>query len=288
MHIPSSTVRSVLRLLPVAVPIAGRKRTLIMTGLDAVIGGRQGPEAMKLGGATIRLDLRHTNERLLGYCFFNVLRFYRNSALFRYMQGMQIRRGEYFFDIGANLGLYSLLARSRGLEPVLYEPEQRHFAFLERNASVLGRAYNIALSDTTGVATLFLADDSNPGSHSLVRSNDAQPQIVQVRRLDEHVQETGVDAALIRLVKIDVEGNEYRTVRGLDGILENPDVTAEIWCEVRGPASRRAPNTVEPVCAHLETFGYEAYTAGPAGPVRFDAGSQMPAVFDLLFRRSGR
>ena len=68
--------------------------------------------------------------------------------------------------------------------------------------------------------------------------------------------ELGVDR--IDLIKVDVEGQEPSTIRGLLGVLARFD-RPMLWCEVRGPnGSTRAPDTLTPVKSMMEGLGYRA------------------------------
>ena len=195
-----------------------------------------------------------------------------------------------FVDIGANLGLYSLLAREVGLETLMFEPEPAHYAFLSRNASVFGRAVDCALSDSPGAANFFVSGKDNPGSSSLVMpeggwSESEYEQVVPVRlsTFDTEIVGLNIDPASIRLIKIDVEGNEEQTVRGMENYVRRPDA-APIWCEVRGPSSGRGRNSAVSVAAFLGGFGYVPFQSrkGACRPLDFRH-ENMPQVFDVLF-----
>lgn len=66
-----------------------------------------------------------------------------------------------FFDIGANIGLYSLLAAKKGLRVVAFEPESQNFAVMNANI-YLNSPYdrmtglNIALSDRNALDYLYM------------------------------------------------------------------------------------------------------------------------------------
>jgi len=146
---------------------------------------------------------------------------------------------------------FSLLARRQGFDAVLFEPEPRHAAFLERNASTFGIVRPWALSDTSGTATFYVA-----GSHNLAASSlsppgsDAEQALyeskttVEVDTFDGALSRLGVDPAEVALIKVDVEDNEARTVRGMSDYLSNH--TAPVWCEVRGRARRAAARATSP------------------------------------------
>jgi hypothetical protein len=70
----------------------------------------------------------------------------------------------------------------------------------------------------------------------------------------------------LRLVKVDVEGEEAPVVRGMRRTLWRAG-RPPVWCEVRGPTgSRRAPGTFAAVLAELRALGYLPFRfAGTAG-----------------------
>src|SRR5215211_203484 len=182
---------------------------------------------------------------------------------------------------------FSLLARRQGFDAVLFEPEPRHAVFLERNASAFGIVRPWALSDTSGTATFFVA-----GSHNLAASSLAPPgsdaeqalyeskTTVEVETFDGALSRVGVDPAEVALIKVDVEGNEARTVRGMSDYLSNH--AAPVWCEVRGPSSTRSRSSYEPVIAVMEAHGYRPHTSERGRPEAF-RDHESSEVFDLLF-----
>jgi FkbM family methyltransferase len=144
-----------------------------------------------------------------------------------------------FFDIGANIGLYSL--------PVaLNFPETNIFAFEPHpiNSLCLKRSIlenkiknlfleEIGLSDKEGVAHLFL-DESDSGGHSLVSSNmwnnkAATKKIdITLHRLDDWFKEKNLKA--LDVLKIDVQGAEPAVFDGGMQTLKKfqPDILIEI------------------------------------------------------------
>ncbi len=104
-------------------------------------------------------------ERLLAYVFDNVWRCYRYSELGIYLASLNAP-GSVFVDIGANLGIYSLVAKSLGMASILVEPEPCHGSFLARNESIFGTVLQLALSDQAGELLLYY-ESGNPGATSL-------------------------------------------------------------------------------------------------------------------------
>ena len=133
-----------------ALEITGRRRNLVLALWERLYP-LPGDGLLRIAGQDITIDPRHPSERLLFYFFSNVMRSYRCSGLGRLIE-TTLGAGDVFLDIGANLGMYSWLARRRGATAICFEPEPAHAAFLGRNAVVCDRLLPIALSDQAGEA----------------------------------------------------------------------------------------------------------------------------------------
>jgi FkbM family methyltransferase len=142
-----------------------------------------------------------------------------------------------FLDIGANNGLYSILAAKArpDAKVIAFEPYQGVRDVLISNLKLNEvkdrvEVCNVALSDKTGLATLHIPD----GSHGLLETSASleadfkpfsQTASVPTIRLDE------LDLGdKVSVIKIDVEGHEAAVLRGAAACLEQhrPIVFAEM------------------------------------------------------------
>lgn len=136
-----------------------------------------------------------------------------------------MQRGETLFDVGANMGQYSLYAARRGVNVHAFEPESQNFALLCRNIAVnrksdLVTAWPLALADDNGPDE-FHVTTVMPGSscHSLGEEVDyhLQPKKFPFKQgtwacqLDEFVHRRGIRPDYI---KIDVDGFEHNVLLG--------------------------------------------------------------------------
>ncbi|MGC4087482.1 MAG: FkbM family methyltransferase [Polyangiaceae bacterium] len=159
-------------------------------------------------------------------------------------------------------------------EADIYESFQRS---MKRNDFKQIRCIQVALSDTNKQSKLFVS--WHGGANSLVpeQGRYRDEMDVALRRLDDFADEAGLNVSRIALMKIDVEGAEVATVRGMLGTLQRAGYP-RLWIEVRGPkGSTRAPNTFAGVHEALLGIGYK--------PHRFRAGQLEPAAPESVIGR---
>jgi FkbM family methyltransferase len=203
-----------------------------------------------------------------------------------------------FIDIGANIGLYSCLARQMGKPVVAVEPLAENVLLLLNNLSVNGwqdsEVVVAAVSDKTGIAEIF----GNNTSASLVSGWASRSARSMIR---ERIVLTTLDLVLARrflnerlLIKVDVEGAEFGLLKGaVETLARTPSPT---WV-VEICLSENFPDSCNP--RYVETFdllfdhGYRAMTANKERrPVRRDdvmgwhtAGRTPDGVYNYLFCR---
>jgi len=142
--------------------------------------------------------------------------------------------GEVLFDIGANVGLYSIYAAALGVQVVAFEPESQNYAILNRNIhlnNLKGNiiAYNLALSNETRIGSLYLSKfEAGAALHNFSEAKDWKHQSFDSQfqqgcisiTLDEFIKIADVDFPVH--IKIDVDGIESKVVEGAKGIFNNP------------------------------------------------------------------
>lgn len=273
-----------MRAVPIQLCVVGRKRDYVLRALDLVWRAR-GEGQLRTEFGTFMLSLDHAPERVLGHCLYNLLRYYDRSELGRYIRSTA-HPGKTFLDIGANLGIYALLARRAGMKTVVVEPDPAHASFLAKNASIYGTVLPVALSNTTAELPLYY-DETNPAGTSLCNALDYEKGAgtVPVRTFSEFARRGDFGKLEdICLIKVDVEGVEVELIEGMMATLEDRSFRPDIWCEVRGDAAGRAAGSCRTVRALLERYGYVTRDPldGFAGTPD-DRELSQRIVFDLLF-----
>jgi len=149
-----------------------------------------------------------------------------------------LRAGDVFLDVGANIGVVSMLvagAAGPGVVVHALEPEPNNVRALRRNIAendmVEIVAHELALGASTESGTLHVAGESGTGSHSLLVRDDRAGSSripVEVVRGDAFVATLDRTPAV---VKIDVEGAELDVVQGFGETFEAADLR-DVFVEI--------------------------------------------------------
>ncbi len=142
---------------------------------------------------------------------------YNNMELLRFVLSL----GECtFFDIGANIGVYTLIASEFPDAYVIsIEPHPSTFALLKLNVELNARSnvfcLNLALSSKD--CDVLLSDFPEPEINRVLKPTEAQGRalLVRSRRFDEVCRELDLQPDVL---KIDVEGHEEEVLRGFGSL----------------------------------------------------------------------
>ena len=151
-----------------------------------------------------------------------------------------LREGEVFFDIGANIGVFSIYAAKKhnNLKVYSFEPEYSNLSLLKQNIieNQLENKifpYSVAISDAVGISHLYLQDlDEGAAAHTeskdTIDITDEGYKVVGAEgiftvTLDYIVGELDVVPSCI---KMDTDGNELKIIEGAKETLANPQLRA--------------------------------------------------------------
>jgi FkbM family methyltransferase len=170
--------------------------------------------------------------------------------------------GDVVWDVGANVGLFSFCAASRGASVLAIEPDEWLCGLIRRSiASTCAPVIVLqsAVSDQCGTAELEISSRSRAANHlkeaqgSTQSSEARDTQAVELVTLDSLLDRFAVPSML----KIDAETHELKVLFGAKRILES--VRPRIWCEV-------SPENSLEVFDFLRLHDYQLYAAATPAP----------------------
>ena len=171
------------------------------------------------------------------------------------------KKDDVFFDIGANVGFYSLLAAkylgAKG-KIIAFEPTQYGYNKTLRNVS-LNTFENIivekiALSDTNGEKEMFF-NSSWPIDNKFDQKEKSN-ELLAFETLDSYVERNNIKK--INLIKIDVDGFEYKIMKGAKQTLKN--MAPVLVLEICGYTLKRNGDSVAELINFLKELGYRFFS----------------------------
>lgn len=140
-----------------------------------------------------------------------------------------IRPGDVFYDIGANVGAYSLIAAKatgNGARVYAFEPAPPSFSDLSRNIVLNGCAESvtalpIALWSDDRVLSLASLPTAGAAQHAVSTDADAGAVAMLGISLDDLVERFGLPVPTH--AKIDTDGHELEVLRGAERTLARPE-----------------------------------------------------------------
>jgi len=206
-----------------------------------------------------------TIEKGVMAVYYNVAEIDVAETISRYL-----KKGDVFFDVGANFGNFSALAAAsvgNAGQIHIFDPSPICFEKLDELRSLNPR-YNfvvnkVAVGNSNEKLELMLSPPPHLSSHTLVPRFLTNNNLlvfkkieVPVIRLDEYIEEKNIIPALI---KIDVEGFEFRVLQGLEKFFKNNVSRPLIICEINPDAYKCLGHTANDLFQFMESFGYEAF-----------------------------
>lgn len=226
-------------------------------------------------GARFRLDLDDSlQEQLFVYGEYSgpeIERLVRN-----------LRPGDVFVDVGANIGLFSVEVGRHvgsGGRVVAIEPASDSARLASENVAInelqdVVEVHEFALGETEDQLTLFApADDPrDAGRRSLLAADGAAVGTVAVRSLDGLVASGGLALPEVHAIKIDVEGYEMAALRGMKATIEGcrPRI---VLVETVAANLVRAGNEVVEIDQLMTSYGYRRLPGDPENAAYVPGGS---------------
>jgi FkbM family methyltransferase len=210
--------------------------------------------ARTVGGGVFRGDTADVIDRYL-YVFGAW-----EPSITRWMLDV-LRPGDVFVDVGANVGYHAIQAAIR------VGPTGRVVAFEALPVTAQRLRQNVAANRVAVDVHECVASDG-PGAKRMYReafgnighSNTAggrylvEDDVVEARTVDSVV---GPDLRpRVKLVKVDVEGDELNVLRGMRDVLVSLPAAASVLVEISPDGLRRRGQTGDEVFDHMRSLGF--------------------------------
>jgi FkbM family methyltransferase len=171
-----------------------------------------------------------------------------------------LRNKDTFFDVGANVGIYSLLASGHnGCQTIAFEPEEKTIEHLKRNISLNALSGKVKIIDQvvgekTGQVRFSLYKDT---INHVVKDSDhgTKSKEINMTNLDQY------EILNPSIIKIDVEGYEWNVLNGAKSILNSADLDV-IIIEING-SGRYFGIEDDSLHTFITSYGFNPYSYKP-------------------------
>jgi len=171
-----------------------------------------------------------------------------------------IKTGDIVFDIGANIGYYTLIfAKLVGPSGKVFsfEPEPTNYELLKKNVKINDYTnvdfFCKAVSNLNQTTKLFL-DKENNGGHSLINTIEDRASIeIESIRIDDNFKNQKID-----FIKIDIEGFELEALKGMYELLQKL-TNVKIMIEFNPYLLKKSKIEPEEYIQLLKSLGFTIY-----------------------------
>ena len=189
----------------------------------------------------------------------------------RHFMNAFLRPGDVFVDVGANIGLFSLIAARRvGKSGAVYaiEPAQKTFRRLEDNVKLNDfpnvQCFQLAFSDESGEFPFYTSEDGFDAWNSIARpiaGKSFSREFIQCVTWDHFARHHAL-LGKVTMMKIDVEGWEAHVLRGGKEALSREDAPL-LQIEFTDEAALSAGCSCKHLYHLIEGLGYSMFRYDP-------------------------
>ncbi|MCB9072790.1 MAG: FkbM family methyltransferase [Bdellovibrionaceae bacterium] len=194
------------------------------------------------------------------------LGFYERETTIWCMDYMKKYNPQTIFDVGANFGYFSYLAKafSKNAKVTSFEPDPYNFDWLQRNLSLLDdknfKAEKIAISNRRGIVKFVPSspeDNKNLWSQINLDNSAAENEIeVPSLSLDEYCDEKKI--SIVNLLKMDIEGAEGLAVDGMASGIKNKLYKA-VLIELHPHILKKGSYSPDSIAEKFLSSGYKGF-----------------------------
>jgi FkbM family methyltransferase len=170
-----------------------------------------------------------------------------------------ITPGRTVLDIGAHIGTFTLTAAAAGAEVIAVEAGEENALLLARSVEL--NAFNkVHLVNAVAGNETGQVDFCSHGPWGFVATPEDHEsgQKVEAVRVEDLLQRLDIAPEEICFVKIDVEGSEVNTLRGMQKLLQLPNAPPVLF-ESSGLGLEKYGFTPEVLFSEFDKFGYVIY-----------------------------
>lgn len=172
-----------------------------------------------------------------------------------------LKPGMTVFDIGANVGYYTILASrkvGKNGKVFAFEPDPQNLKLLYKNLA-LNNCQNVQVIPralTSKVGEGFLSQDlANPGESTLANKSGTKPVKVKTTTLDRFIKQNEIKK--VDLVKIDIEGAEIDALEGGKEFFSQAK-GVKLFIEANQSALAGFGKTAQDLVGQLNRLGFQA------------------------------
>ena len=199
-----------------------------------------------------------------------------------------VRPGDVIFDIGANIGWYTLnlLLGQKGTTVYSFEPIPSSYRLLVNNLKLnhqaSGKAFNFGLSDENKKIEFFYdVECAMASSMANLRGSQSTVKVeCNVKRLDDVVASDG-SLQKLDLIKCDVEGAELFVFKG--GIETINRFRPVVFSEMLRKWSKKFGYHPNDIIGLFRSIGYECYVIGEGKITKFGMVDDLTVHTNYLF-----
>jgi FkbM family methyltransferase len=207
--------------------------------------------------------------------------------------GRHLKQGMVFFDVGANIGQYTLIASQLvGPSGVVhaFEPHPELCDVLIRNVrqnnctNVI--VNNTAVGEADGIAKLFMSTSSNYGATSLAPSERSQNDgiSVPVVSIDSYMKARRINH--VDVAKLDIEGAELLALKGAASVLDRRR-NLVLVVELCDQLAQRFGHSATDLVAHLKARRFRIFRPCEGSLAQYESNEADPPSFNVVAIRNG-
>lgn len=178
-----------------------------------------------------------------------------------------VNEGDYVLDIGGNIGQTALFLSGKvGKEGkvISFEPFPKTYQRFEKNLALNKSANNIklekiALGDKPAILKMYSENQGNSGQNRISAASDSKGEAFEVviTTLNNYIEANPISK--IDLIKIDVEGFEYKALLGASEVIKK--YKPGLFIEVNDENLKQQDDSASKLIDMLIGWGYEIFDA---------------------------